>query len=138
MKYKINEEGLNKLKAMGRAVKDSLAERVHDRAQELCPVEIGALRESGVAIHRKTLSYVRFGESNEAAKKAGRVLSYSFRPTSRWGKTKGQPRGPEFYALYVEIGSQGRKGVWFMTRALIEECSKPLPTDFSFPTQYSD
>ena len=130
MRYKLNEKGIEQLKNIAYSIKDALAERVHDRAVELCPVDTGALRQSGRCINRKTVSHIIFGESNAMAKKRGAGEGYDMRPRL---KGDGTWRGPEFYALWVEIGSQGRRGQFFMTRALIQELSKPLPKEFGFP-----
>ena len=117
--------GVANLRKMCVGLRNNVASRVCALAKETCPVDTGALRESGTWRPLRDAAHVIFGESNEVAARHKRV-SYTQRPKSR---VTGEDRGPEFYALWVEVGSRVKTGGWFMTRALLNVLKQPMPTE---------
>jgi hypothetical protein len=122
---RVNPQGMRNLRRLLVSLRDNRAELTLDEAKRGCPVDTGALRESGVMEARHDAAHVIFGESNAVAAKKHRI-SYAQRPKSR---ITGLDRGPEFYALWVEKGTRHMRGQWFMTRALLRVFQMPMPTE---------
>ena len=124
-KYQIVERGMNDIIEKGIVARDTMADDVLDLAKTTCPKDTWALHDSATTYKDKESARVVFGESNEVAAKTPRKVSYTQKPLSRWGATKGQVRGPEFYALWVELFHKTRGH--FMENALKSVFEKPVP-----------
>ena len=132
-KYQIIESGMNAIRDKGIIARDRMADDVLDLAKANCPIDTKALHDSATTYKDEESARVVFGESNAVAALTPRKISYTQKPLSRWGATKGQVRGPEFYALWVEIGyrhnltGQHIPGRHFMENALKSVFEKPVP-----------
>ena len=121
----LRKTGIDRLFQTMLALRDNVAVRILIRAKQTCPVDTGALRDSGTWHSYTNAAQVIFGESNAVAARTHRI-SYLQRPRSR---VTGAARGPEFYALWVEKGGRFRPGRWFLTRALLFVFTQPLPKE---------